>query len=120
MDKEGSEDPKQTAKEETCFEEVEGLCNKANRTEFDAVHPRFSGPKDPQLIREFQVANDYYCEQCRLFFAPTVLALQTHFKEDMVQHQPLGNCFYCNGPVYAYSFNNRRRIHHSCGDRPKM
>ena len=104
----------------TNLEPLEGHIRKLSRTENDAVHPRFTEPKDPILIREYQIANDYYCEQCRLFFAPTVLGLKTHFKEDMVQHRPVGNCFYCNGPVFAYSFNNRRKIHHSCNEHAKQ
>ncbi|KAF5277147.1 hypothetical protein FQR65_LT03853 [Abscondita terminalis] len=59
-----------------------------SRTEYDATHPRFRA-EDPQKIKEFQVANDYYCEQCRLFFAPDIEGLKTHFREDMVRHRPV-------------------------------
>uniref|UniRef100_A0A1Y1KXN6 Uncharacterized protein n=1 Tax=Photinus pyralis TaxID=7054 RepID=A0A1Y1KXN6_PHOPY len=105
------------SQEERIPEALENVVGRANRTEFDAVHRRFTEPKDPKLIREYQVANDYYCDQCRLFFAPDVVGLRTHFKEDMVRHRPVGNCFYCNGPVYAYYYNNNRRIHHNCRNR---
>lgn len=83
-------------------------------TEFDAIHPRFRDPKKPEVIEEFQRTNDYYCEQCKLYFAPDVLALKTHFKEDMVKHKQVGECFYCKGPVYAYKFNNKQHVYHNC------
>ncbi|KAK4874291.1 hypothetical protein RN001_013651 [Aquatica leii] len=93
-------------------------CKKSSRTEFDAIHPRFR-TEDPEQVKEFQITNDYYCEQCQLYFAPDVDGLKTHFKEDMVHHRPVGSCFYCQGPVYAYSFNTRTQIHHSCKDTNK-
>ncbi|KAF2886202.1 hypothetical protein ILUMI_19970 [Ignelater luminosus] len=103
--------PKQQVSEQECEIEV--------TTEFDAVHPRFREPKKPEAIEEFQRANDYYCEQCKLYFAPDVVALKTHFREDMVKHKQIAECFYCKGPVYGYKFNNEQKIYHNCEESDK-
>lgn len=95
-------------------EMVEEFIMKESKTEFDAVHPRFVKPENLERVRRFQMENDYFCEQCRLFFAPTVEALKLHFKGDIVQHRPYGSCFYCKGAVYQYKFNQESLLYHKC------
>ncbi|ENN76536.1 hypothetical protein D910_08324 [Dendroctonus ponderosae] len=82
-------------------------------TEFDAVHPRFQ-PEDEAVALRYQQEHYYFCQQCNLFFAPTVTGLKVHFKGDMVKHKTCGSCFYCQGPVYEYSINSERKVYHSC------
>ena len=85
-------------------------------TELDAIHPRFLEPQDAAVIREYQVQHDYYCDECRQFFAPTVEALKVHFSGDMVDHKPYASCVYCEGTVFQYKFNNERKLYHNCRD----
>lgn len=87
-------------------------------TESDAVHPRFI-KEDPEEIREYELHNYYFCQQCNIFFAPTVQGLKTHFKGDIVRHEAIGSCFYCKGKVYEYSLDNKLRVYHNCKDKDK-
>lgn len=87
---------------------------KESRSEFDAVHPRFVKPEDLEAVRRFQTENDFFCDQCQLFFAPTVEALKLHFKGDVVEHSAYGRCFYCKGPVYEYKVNQESQLYHKC------
>lgn len=89
---------------------------KRERIEYDAVHPRFAEPRSQEAIEEFQIAHDFYCDQCKLFFAPSVDGLNFHFKEHNIKHVPVDRCFYCNGNVFTYSFNKERKLYHNCKD----
>lgn len=92
---------------------VEDFPSKESRTEFDAVHPRFAKPEEVE-VRQYQTEHDYFCEQCDMFFAPTVRALKYHFKSGRISHTSCGSCFYCKGPVYEYGQNNVGRLYHIC------
>lgn len=91
----------------------ETFIKKEARTEFDAIHPRFK-PEDEVVALKYQKENYFHCQQCNTFFAPTVTALNTHFKGDIVKHKPCSSCFYCRGEVYEYTINNQHRIYHTC------
>lgn len=93
---------------------VQEFIVKESHTEFDAAHPRFVKPEELEVVRKFQTEHDFYCEQCDLFFAPTMLAVKLHFKGDMVEHRPYGKCFYCKGPVYQYKMNQESHLYHKC------
>ncbi|RZB39349.1 hypothetical protein BDFB_005094 [Asbolus verrucosus] len=73
-------------------------------------------PQNAEVIREYEIKNHYYCDLCKLFFAPTVRGLKFHFSGDMVQHKPYASCFYCQGDVYEYKINNQRKFYHNCQD----
>lgn len=88
--------------------------NENHQSELDAVHNRFVKPPDSKVLLEYQYNNHYYCEKCKLFFAPTVLGLKTHFKEDMTKHDSYGPCFYCEGKVFVYKLRNEKRFYHNC------
>lgn len=94
-------------------EEVNEFILRECRTEFDAAHPRFVDPDEAEEVK-FQTEHDFYCEACRLFFAPTVEALKVHFKGDLVEHKPYGVCLYCKGHVYSYKLNERVCLYHIC------
>lgn len=95
-------------------EEIPKECNRIV-TEFDAVHPRFA-PEDPNAVLKYEKENYYYCKQCRLYFAPTFIALKTHFKHQMIEHNPIGTCFYCKGKVYEFLQNEESKLYHNCRD----
>lgn len=80
----------------------------------DAVHPRFANKQDSEEINKFQIENDYFCIQCKLFFSPTPEGLRIHFDGIIVEHKPFGTCFYCNGNVFEYRFKNNREFYHDC------
>lgn len=95
--------------EEIYFEKKQSV------TESDAVHPRFlDTEKKEKEEHEYEVNHYYYCEQCKLFFAPDDKGLRTHFNEARVKHNPSGNCFYCSGPVYTYSISRKKYSYHNC------
>lgn len=87
---------------------------KESHTEFDAAHPRFVKPEELEAVQLFQREHDFYCEQCEIFFAPTIEALKLHFKGDLVEHRPYGRCFYCKGAVYQYKVNQESQLYHKC------
>lgn len=88
---------------------------KKSVTESDAVHPRFlDTEKSNSNQNEYETKNYYYCEECKLFFAPDDKGLRIHFKEDIIKHTPTGNCFYCNGPVYTYLLHDKKYNYHNC------
>ncbi|EFA08702.1 hypothetical protein TcasGA2_TC006373 [Tribolium castaneum] len=83
-------------------------------TELDAIHPRFMEPQDAQVVRDYEIQHHFYCDECKLFFAPTFRALKTHFDGEMVRHKPYASCFYCQGSVFEYKFKNERKLFHDC------
>lgn len=88
---------------------------KRSVTESDAVHPRFLNAEKSQNVQDDYEANNYfYCETCKLYFAPDDKGLRIHFKEDIIKHKPCGNCFYCGGPVYTYLLCNKIQKYHNC------
>lgn len=96
-------------KEELCIE------SRKSRTEYDAAHPRFlNTEKKEKVEHEYELNNYYYCDICKLFFAPNDLGLRTHFKKDRADHVACGNCIYCNGPVYYYYIRNEKHYFHNC------
>lgn len=86
---------------------------KQSVTEHDAVHPRFQDENEEE-VRQCQLQRDYYCEQCRLFIAPSVIALKIHFRGDIVKHEACGTCFYCRGPCFEYKWNEKCFLYHIC------
>lgn len=82
-------------------------------SEVDAVHPRFT-KEDPEEISVYEKANYYFCKQCNLYFAPTVLGLKTHFTKEIIEHNSIGSCFYCKGKVYEYYLNKTSLVFHKC------
>lgn len=100
-------------------EVVQEFILKESRTEFDAAHPRFVKPEELEVVQKFQTEHDFYCEQCEMFFAPTVVALNLHFRSDIAEHRPYGRCFYCKGPVYEYKVNRETQLYHKCVVRNK-
>lgn len=91
---------------------------KVSQTESDAVHPRFK-VETPAEILSYEKANYYYCNQCKLYFAPTVLGLETHFTKEIVKHNYFGICLYCKGKVYEYYLNESQLVFHNCKDSSK-
>lgn len=91
---------------------------KKSFTEFDAVHPRFR-KEATEDISSYEKANYYYCKQCNLFFAPTVLGLETHFTKEIIKHNCFGSCFYCKGKVYEYYLNETSLVFHNCKNSSK-
>lgn len=88
---------------------------KVSKTEFDAVHPRFKNETKEEMSK-YEKTNYYFCEQCKLYFAPTVLGLETHFTKEIITHNSFGVCFYCKGSVYQYLLNGTSLIFHNCKD----
>lgn len=98
--------------------EITEKCNKSasEDTELDAIHPRFLEAQDPEEIRQYEIYNHYFCEECDLFIAPTYKGLKIHFNGEMVQHKPYASCFYCRGVVFQYRFRRQRQVYHNCRD----
>lgn len=95
------------------------FCEKIGKsvTESDAVHPRFTGTADEQQIHEFQIEHDFYCRNCDIFFAPTILGLRQHFKPGRINHKSTKKCIYCKGCVYEYYLNERLKFYHDCAEK---
>lgn len=91
---------------------------KKSFTEFDAVHPRFR-KETSEEISTYEKANYYYCKQCNLYFAPTVLGLETHFTKEIIKHDSFGSCFYCKGKVFEYYLNEISLVFHNCNNSKK-
>lgn len=86
------------------------------RTELDAVHPRFTTPIDEEEMLKYETEHHYYCNTCKVFIAPTNLALKIHFKEEIQDHPASGSCLYCKGDTFVYKFNGNIRYFHNCAD----
>ncbi|CAG9856453.1 unnamed protein product [Phyllotreta striolata] len=82
-------------------------------SEFDAVHPRFV-KENPEDVVKYEQEHYYYCEQCRMYFAPTFEALRVHFDKEIITHEPIGSCFYCKGNVFGYKKSGQLRAYHNC------
>lgn len=88
---------------------------KISYTEADAVHPRFKN-ETPEETKAYQKTNYYFCKQCQLYFAPTVLGLKNHFTKQIITHTACGTCIYCKGNVYEYYLNENSCVFHNCRD----
>lgn len=96
------------------FLEIERRVSKLSHTEYDAVHPRFQKPNEAADVA-YEEKNHYYCEQCKMFFAPTDDGLKMHFQKEIKTHRPYKDpCVYCNGKVYEYVINGESRVFHNC------
>lgn len=92
---------------------MESKIDKNALTESDAVHPRFQ-KETTEEISTYEKNNYYYCKQCKLYFAPTVLGLETHFGKEIIKHNSFGVCLYCKGDVYEYYLNETSLVFHNC------
>lgn len=84
-------------------------------SDIDAVHPRFKH-ETVEEVTIYEKENYYYCQQCRLYFAPTSIALFTHFTNEIKVHKSCGVCLYCKGKVFEYYQNETSFIFHNCRD----